>query len=642
MASSLKSIEDESRPSASQSSSDANVFEEVEAEDSQKSFESRTSARLEKLTGTKEKKVTDGVWQSYYHCLVALVMATDIRYWTPDWYQNAPTQGLLAIHFILVMVFIHLPINYMEMFVAQYTKEPPINLWKICPIFLGYCYALIAYSILQSWLDTVFCGRNLLYLIEAVFDQAPWLRCASGLGAKCLVVTSETKLSKDCKVDKNTTLFSCPDRGTFDFSAQHWFKSRYKVNSSTGRPPLDTQWKLVLCSIAHWLIVTLSAARTIYKFGTAIYCIAIAVLVFMLLELIYILYKVDLTALIRIAFGPTRLADFVNKEFWAVAYIGTIWRAHVTTPPLTMSFVARVDSKFSIAWCAIIVSFATFFLVLFKTTTRGALRRLIADALNVDPDLLTLNSGSSGLALIPQHLGTLPMPLMWTFYWFAMRYAVLWLQSTMVVEAILENFFLKNNVRKEFRIYFIGLYCVTACIINVVIVIEQSALPSLNLIYSSIIFTGFTFMPLVESIFILLIYGLGVFIDDVHFMYGSPPSFFWRFCWKLLPFMLLSLYVASLVTELKNGVTSLGTPFLLLKAALIAIIPVFAVKQIMYAVYTENLTYLFNPVFDWGPRDKEVRKARKQFNPKTDIRSQPERTVNYVKPRSSIRALSIE
>lgn len=25
----------------------------------------------------------------------------------------------------------------MEVFLAQYTKEPPINLWKICPIFLG-------------------------------------------------------------------------------------------------------------------------------------------------------------------------------------------------------------------------------------------------------------------------------------------------------------------------------------------------------------------------------------------------------------------------------------------------------------------------------------------------------------------------
>ncbi|XP_046750352.1 sodium- and chloride-dependent glycine transporter 2-like [Diprion similis] len=548
MATSVKSIEDEPRPSASQSSSDANVLKDVEAEDSRKSFESRTLSEFEKLTVTKEKKVTDGVWHSYYHCLVALVMATDIRYWVPNWYQNAPTQGLLAIHFILIMVFVHLPINYVEIFVAQYTKEPPINLWKICPIFLGYCYALIVYSILQSWMDTVFCGRNLLYLFEAVFDRAPWLRCSPELGAKCLVVTSETKLSKDCTVDKITTLISCPDRGTFDFSAQHWFKSRYKVNESTGRPPLDTQWKLVLCSIAHWLIVTFSVARTIYKFGTTIYCIAISVLVFVLLEFTYILYKVDLTALIRIAFGPTNLADFVNKEvnvfpgiskFWAFAYIAMIWRAHVTMPPLTMSFVARVDSKFSIAWCAIIISFASFFLVLFRSTARGALRRLIADGLNIDPDLLMQNSASSGLALIPQLLGTLPMPLMWTFYWFASRYAVLWLQSTMVVEAILENFFLKNDVRKEFRIYFIGLYCVTACIINVVIVIEQSALPSLNVIYSSIIFTGFTFMPLLESIFILLIYGLGVFIDDVHFMYGSPPSFFWRFCWKLLPFTLL-------------------------------------------------------------------------------------------------------
>lgn len=93
------------------------------------------------------------------------------------------------------------------------------------PLFsAGYCYSLIAYSTLQSWLDTINCCRNLLYLMETLFDQAPWLRCPPELDKKCLVVTEKTKLSMDCKLAENSTLMWCPDRGEFDFSTQLWFK----------------------------------------------------------------------------------------------------------------------------------------------------------------------------------------------------------------------------------------------------------------------------------------------------------------------------------------------------------------------------------------------------------------------------------
>lgn len=202
---------------------------------------------------------------------------------------------------------------------------------------------------------------------------------------------------------------------------------------------------------------------------------------------------------------------------------------------------------------------------------------------------------------MPQHFGTMPMPLMWTFYWFAMRYMLLWLHSvsmrqegstlysrgspstlrliflqTLVAESILESLFLKYNVRKEFRVYFVGLFCATGCIVNVVSIIkvlvtnksitvtklpgfsyyypckifssQQSASPVIHLIYSRIIFAGISIMPLIESTFILLVYGLSVFVDDIHFKFGSPPSFFWRFCWRALPFILLVTITNILVT----------------------------------------------------------------------------------------------
>lgn len=78
---------------------------------------------------------------------------------------------------------------------------------------------------------------------------------------------------------------------------------------------------------------------------------------------------------------------------------------------------------------------------------------------------------------------------------------------------------------------------------------QKSALAKMYVIYSEIVFSGISMLPVIESVFILLIYGLGVFINDIQFMCGSRPTFFWRFCWRTLPFTLLVRRTVTIITH---------------------------------------------------------------------------------------------
>lgn len=61
-------------------------------------------------------------------------------------------------------------------------------------------------------------------------------------------------------------------------------------------------------------------------------------------------------------------------------------------------------------------------------------------------------------------------------------------------------------------------------------------------------------VAIVETIGIVLVYGLKNISNDFEFMLGGRINYFWQVCWGALPFLLVTIFAAYVITfEKKDG-----------------------------------------------------------------------------------------
>ena len=54
---------------------------------------------------------------------------------SPPLFQNGG--GAFLVPYMLMLAFGAMPLFYMEVILGQYSRQGPISLWKICPMFKG-------------------------------------------------------------------------------------------------------------------------------------------------------------------------------------------------------------------------------------------------------------------------------------------------------------------------------------------------------------------------------------------------------------------------------------------------------------------------------------------------------------------------
>lgn len=81
------------------------------------------------------------------------------------------------IPYTIMLLFVGLPLFFMELAFGQYASEGPITIWKISPLFQGLGYAMFLMSALVGIYYNMILAWALFYLISSFTSELPWSSC---------------------------------------------------------------------------------------------------------------------------------------------------------------------------------------------------------------------------------------------------------------------------------------------------------------------------------------------------------------------------------------------------------------------------------------------------------------------------------
>lgn len=127
------------------------------------------------------------------------------------------------------------------------------------------------------------------------------------------------------------------------------------------------------------------------------------------------------------------------------------------------------------------------------------------------------------------------------------------------------------------------------------------------------------FLASFEVIAIAWVYGIDNFLDDVEFMVGTRPSFYWRFCWCFLTplslFTILIYFLLQLTPLTYNDEYYPTSAYVAGWTVLVLGIIHFPICIVASAVQNKDnsIFAMFRPSPDWGPKDPKKYKEWQDF-----------------------------
>jgi SNF family Na+-dependent transporter len=88
-------------------------------------------------------------------------------------------KGAFVIAFVIMLLFIGMPLFFLELTISQYSKLGPLDVWKISPAFQGLGYAAVFGVCLICLYYNVIISYCLIYLISSFIPNLPWTSCSN-------------------------------------------------------------------------------------------------------------------------------------------------------------------------------------------------------------------------------------------------------------------------------------------------------------------------------------------------------------------------------------------------------------------------------------------------------------------------------
>ncbi|KAG7308273.1 hypothetical protein JYU34_006958 [Plutella xylostella] len=363
--------------------------------------------------------------------------------------------GAFLIPFFLMLVFIGLPLFYLELYIGQYTGLGPLQAFAaIAPAFsgLGYCtvviicYVCIYFMVIVAW--------NLFYTIVSLTGNLGWGSCDNSFNSAFCYSGS---YDKDCRVNNTGSssdltfyLKTCmsvgdicvmsgrePLNGThcdLDGEPVNWYSNITRVLASEeyynervlGRGDAtweqwgELQWHLVGCLFASWLITFFVVIKGVQSAGKVVYFTAL-------------FPYVMLTALlIR---GVTLEGAGTGISFYLTPDWGTLLEARVwgdAASQIFYSFGVACGSLVTLAsynnytnnshFDAIFVSFANFATSVYAGFAIFSVLGFQALQMGVSVDDVTASGPGLAFVVYPEALLQMPVPTLWSILFFFMLF----------------------------------------------------------------------------------------------------------------------------------------------------------------------------------------------------------------------------
>lgn len=571
----------------------------------------------EKIPDTGETK--RGEWGGRLEFLMACI-ATSVglgNVWRFPFTAYENGGGAFLIPYIIVLLLIGKPFYFLEGLLGQFTNKSCVKTWAMAPAMkgLGYGQAFAAFCVVSYYCALM--ALTLFYLAASFQSVLPWSYCRDEWLGQCVEAKSNATDAMS-----NVTDVLLPKNGTLRSSAELYFRkivlNEYdSIDAGIGVP----SWQLTICLFLSWACIFCVLCRGVKSTGKAAYFLAIFP------------YIVMLALLIRAATleGAINGILFFVRPKWDMLWQPTVWYAAITQcffslsvcfgPILTYSSYNNFGHKLD-RDVMIVTTLDTFTSLMAGCTIFGILGNL-AHEMGVS-DISKVVRGGTGLAFIsyPEALSRFAVvPQLFSVLFFIMMF-VLGTGSAVALSGAVFSI-LCDHFPKLSQWALVLIVSIFGFIVSLVYIT-----PGGQWFVTLVDYYGGTFVAIIvgvlEMVTIFWIYGLTNFLNDVEFMLGSRPTFYWRLCWVLVtPLLMIIVLVYTIATynppmydgmRFPNYAYAIGWCLLAVGLAEIVGWMVYKLVANRSSSISETFKAAFQPCEEkWGPKDPKTRKKWEEF-----------------------------
>ncbi|XP_043260673.1 sodium-dependent nutrient amino acid transporter 1-like isoform X2 [Colletes gigas] len=514
-------------------------------------------------------------------------------------YENGG--GAFLIPYIIVLFIIGKPIYYMEMILGQFSSKSCVEIWSVSSAFkgIGYGVAVSVFSVVTYYCSLM--ALTMYYLLVSFQPVLPWAFCWEEWGDGCFDSTST-----------NNTTTNVNKSSSADFFFRQVVLNEAGIDEGLGEP----SWKLVVALFVSWVCVFIVISNGVKSTGKAAYFLALFPYVIMITLLVRAVTLEGSVDGIIFLFTPTWEKIF-DPSVWYSAVTQSFFSLGVCFGAVTMYSSYNRFNHNVLRDCTVVTTMDLATSLIAGTTIFGILGNLAHES--GKDDISTVVRGGTGLAFIsyPEALARFTVvPQLFAVLFFLMLF-VLGIGTTVaftnvIVSIIKDKFPEVPNWKISAGVtscgFLIGIvYC------------TQGGQYVLNLVdYFGGTFI-IVFLASFEVIGISWVYGIDNFLDDVEFMVGTRPSFYWRTCWCFLTpltlFSILLYFLYGLTPLTYNGEyypTSAYVAGWVLLALGVIQFPLWIVVTRIQNKH-KNALDIFKPSSNWGPKDPNKYKEWKDF-----------------------------
>ncbi|XP_046356081.2 sodium-dependent serotonin transporter-like [Haliotis rufescens] len=442
--------------------------------------------------------------------------------------------GAFLLPYLIMLVFLGIPLFYMELALGQFQRTGIITVWKrICPMFSGVGFGVcIIATLVGSYYNTVI-AWGMLYLVSSFRAEVPWKGCNNSWNSpNCVSLANNDNIT-------NTSVTA---------ATEYFLKEILEFQWSDGVGSVgNIKWSLTLCLLAIFIVIYFCLWKGVKSSGKAVWVTATLpyIILFILLirgctlpgasKGIYYFIKPDFSRLLTVDVWVDAAAQIffsLGPGFGTLMALASYNKFH--------------NNCFLDAMITPVINCLTSFLAGFVVF---AVLGYMAHLQNVEVDQVAAQSDGPGLVFIayPEAIATFAGSPAWAVFFFLML-ITLGLDSSFgglesSITAITDQF-PKLRKRRELVVlaqlvlcFIIGLPTTTYGGQYIIQLMDTHAAPI------SLIFICF-----IEAVAVNWIYGVQRFSSDIQTMLGSPPGMFWKVCWVgICPLSLLTLFVLSII-----------------------------------------------------------------------------------------------
>uniref|UniRef100_A0A8C3HRG6 Transporter n=1 Tax=Chrysemys picta bellii TaxID=8478 RepID=A0A8C3HRG6_CHRPI len=484
--------------------------------------------------------------------------------------------GAFLIPYVIALVFEGIPLFHLELAIGQRLRKGSIGVWNtISPYFGGVGIGSLMVSFIVSLYYNTILAWVMWYFINSFQEPLPW--------SACPLNGNRTGYIEECHESTAVNYF--------------WYRRALNISSDITDNG-NLQWWLVLCLAICWAIVYICTIRGIESTGKAIYVTAIFPYVVLTIFLIRGLTLPGATEGLVYFFTPN-MNILKNPRVWldaatqiffslSLAFGGLIAFSSYNSPKndcekdaVTIAIVNSMTSLYA--------SIPVFSILGFKATTGywDCLDRNIISIINEfdlpDQSIMRdnytiwfgflntthpkkiaslklrscdlqefLDASGTGLAFIvfTEAIILMPGSQGWAVLFFVMLFS-LGLSSMFgniegILTPLLELHVVSKSVPKE---VLSGVICLVSFVTALCFTLRSGS-------YWLEVFDSYAgSLPLLIIAFfevtgVVYVYGIKRFSEDVKWMTGRQPNFYWQVSWRIIsPLLMLTVFIAFVTLQ---------------------------------------------------------------------------------------------